>query len=146
MPVLKHLKEHLLLLDTHIWLWLMDGDSIINKRFANTFEHLREEGKILISPISFWEVGMLAEKGRIELDRDVLDWMNTCLELPGIQISPITPHIAIFSSRLPGTLHADPADRLLIATAHVENAVLVTADKKILDYGQSKLISVYDPT
>lgn len=146
MPVLKHLKQHLLLLDTHVWLWLMGGDSTINKKFVKTFEGLLEEGKILISPISFWEVGMLAEKGRIELDRDVLDWMNTSLEIPGIQIAPITPGIAIFSSRLPGSLHADPVDRLLIATAHGENAVLVTADEKILEYGQGKLISVYDPT
>lgn len=58
----------------------------------------------------------------------------------------ISPKAAIQSSRLPGTIQGDPSDRIIIATAHEENAVLVTRDEKILEYGLDKFISVFDPT
>ena len=58
---------------------------------------------------------------------------------------PITPRIAIQSTRLPENAHGDPADKILIATAHECNAVLVTHDQKILEYGKGRFIYVYDP-
>jgi PIN domain nuclease of toxin-antitoxin system len=57
----------------------------------------------------------------------------------------MTPKIAIQSTRLPGIIHGDPADRILTATAHEENAVLVTCDEKLLKYGEENFISVYNP-
>ncbi len=146
MPILKSIKHHKLLLDTHIWLWAMTGHSSLIKTFSHIFEEaLRTQG-IWISPMSIWEIGMLVDKKRIELDRDISDWVQAALDIPGIQLCPLTPRLVIQSTRLPGLIHGDPVDRLLIASAHEENAVLVTCDNKILKYGEEKFISVFDPS
>ena len=89
---------------------------------------------------------MLVERKRIVLDMDMTDWLKQWIELPGILVAEISFQVAILSNRLPGTTHSDPADRILMATAYEENAVLVTADEKILQYGQNPFISVFDPT
>lgn len=146
MPILKSLKRHKLLLDTHVWLWALTGNSKLTKEFAQSFDKILGTHGIFVSPMSVWEIGMLVEKKRIEIDMDVLDWVNQALEEAGLQLSPVTPRIAIQSTRLPGNVHGDPVDRLLIATAHEENAVLVTCDEKILEYGIGKFISVFDPS
>jgi PIN domain nuclease of toxin-antitoxin system len=76
----------------------------------------------------------------------VADWLKHWIELPGIQIAELSCQVAILSNRLPGNIHGDPADRILIASAFEENAVLITADEKILKFGQNPFVSVYDPT
>lgn len=144
MPVYKSLKKHKLLLDTHVWIWLMLGDERLNLSFRNVVEQNKEE-HILISAISVWELGMLVEKKRIQLEIDCLDWVEEALASSNILFVPLTPRISIQSTRLPETPHGDPADRILIATAHENNAILITHDQKILDYGKSKFIGVYDP-
>ncbi len=146
MPILKELKQHKIILDTHVWVWLMTENPILTSCFISACKKIISTQGILISPMSIWEIGMLVDKKRIEIGMDVLDWINQALDEPGIQLCPITPRIAIQSSRLPGDLHGDLVDRLLIASAHEENAVLVTCDKKILSYGMDKFIHVFDPS
>lgn len=146
MPIVKVIKHHKVLLDTHTWLWLISGSPELSHSFRLGIEQAQKDHKILVSPISIWEIGMLAEKQRIHLDRDSLDWVQQALSFPGTRLVPISPQIAIQSTRLPGIMHGDPADRILIATAHDENAVLVTKDEKLLLYGQDKFVSVCDPT
>lgn len=143
MPVYKNLKKHKLLLDTHVWIWLMLGDERLNLAFRRATE--QSEERILISAISVWELGMLVERKRIQLEIDCLDWAEEALTSSNIDLLPLTPRIAIQSTRLPDTIHGDPADRILIATAHEHNAILITHDQKILDYGKNKFIRVYDP-
>jgi PIN domain nuclease of toxin-antitoxin system len=65
-----------------------------------------------------------------------LDWINQALGAPGLSLVPLLPEIAIESSRLPGSFHGDPADRILVATARKLGAHLVTDDSKIKDYAQ----------
>lgn len=146
MPILKHLKQNKILLDTHVWLWIMMGNSKLKKEFNIEFEKHIQTQNVLISPMSVWEIGMLVEKKRIELEVDVQDWVDEALDNPGIKLLPLTPKIAIQSVRLPGHFHGDPVDRLLVATAHLENAVLVTCDQKILSYGEDKFLFVYHPS
>jgi PIN domain nuclease of toxin-antitoxin system len=145
MPVYKTLGKHKLLLDTHVWIWLMIGDERLSSSFRRTVEQYKEKELILISAISVWELGMLVEQRRIQLEIDTLDWAEQAFESPHINLMPLTPRIAIQSSRLPGLIHGDPADRILIATASEHNAILITHDQKILDYGKDKFIGVYDP-
>ncbi|MDB6081759.1 MAG: hypothetical protein JWO53_1031 [Chlamydiia bacterium] len=145
MPVIKTLKQHKLVFDTHVFFWYMLGDSTLSSKFRKTVECEKPLTSILISPISIWEIGMLVEKGRIILEMDSLDWIEKALAYPGFQVAPISPQIAVLSTRLPGTLHGDPADRILIATAFENHAVLVTCDEKILQYGRDNFINVYDP-
>ena len=145
MPIVKKILKHKLLLDTHIWIWLMNEDQIFSPSFRSTVDRISDQGGILISPISIWEVGMLVEKKRISIDMDCMDWVQKALSAPGVSIAPITPRIAIQSCRLPGHIHGDPADRLLLATAHEENAVLVTCDEKLLKYGKENFAFLHDP-
>ncbi|NGX34102.1 MAG: Ribonuclease VapC22 [Candidatus Anoxychlamydiales bacterium] len=145
MPIVKEIKKHKLLLDTHVWIWSMIGSSMLKKSFHLTFEKALKAESISISPMTIWEVGMLVEKKRIEIEMDVLDWVEQALDTPGINLSPITPRIAIHSTRLIGEVHGDPVDRLLIATASEKNAVLVTCDRKILQYAKGKGIFAFNP-
>lgn len=144
MPIIKEIKKHKLLLDTHVWIWSMIGSSSLKKSFNLTFEKAAKENRILISPMSIWEIGMLVEKKRIEIAMDVLDWVEQALEY-GLVLSDITPRIAINSARL-GKVHGDPIDRLLIATASEKNAVLVTCDRKILHYAKGREIYAFNPS
>jgi PIN domain nuclease of toxin-antitoxin system len=68
--------------------------------------------------------------------------MESVLALPGIRLAPIEPSIAIDSVRLPGDFHADPADRIIVATARFHQATLLTADRAILSYGQRGYVQV----
>ena len=72
---------------------------------------------VLISAISMWEIAMLAERNRIALSAEPLQWIEKAANVPGVQIVELTPRIAVGSTRLPGNPHADPADRILMATA-----------------------------
>jgi PIN domain nuclease of toxin-antitoxin system len=145
MPIVKKLEQHKLLLDTHVWIWLMNEDLKLSSNFLKAVDRCQKQDTILISAISIWEIGMLVEKKRIELNMDCLDWVERSLSLSGIVLVPISPRIAIQSTRLPGVIHGDPADRILIATAVEESAVLATHDQKLLDYGTGKFLSMHDP-
>ena len=89
-----------------------------------------------VSAITPWEIGMLVAKGRLVLDRDVMDWLQAALALPGIRVAPLEPAVAVASTRLPDDLHGDPADRLIVATARHLGATLITADAALLAYGR----------
>jgi PIN domain nuclease of toxin-antitoxin system len=69
-------------------------------------------------------------------------WVRNALATPGLILAPLTPEIAIASTRLPGDLHGDPADRLIVATARVHGATLMTKDSKLLAYGRAGHASV----
>jgi PIN domain nuclease of toxin-antitoxin system len=91
-------------------------------------------GGIGISPISCWEVAVLASRGRLVLKTDVSEWINAALSHPGVMIKQLTPRIAVESTRLPELEHRDPADRFLIATARAHGCPLLTHDRVILNY------------
>lgn len=146
MPIVKEIKQHKILLDTHVWLWLAQGNPILTTAARKSIDRAREREHLLISPISVWEISKLVERKRISLDMDVTDWIKQWIELPGISVAEFSVKVALLSNRLPGNIHADPADRILIATAYEENSLLVTADEKLLQYGQHGFISVFDPT
>ena len=78
---------------------------------------------------------MLSARDRIRFHPSVEAWITTSLALPGLRLGQMTPEVASLSHRLPGTLHADPADRLIVATAIELNATLATRDKALLAYG-----------
>ena len=87
-----------------------------------------------VSVISCWEIAKLVEYGRLELPCPLEEWFEQALSYPGIHLLPLTPEIAIESTRLPGEFHRDPADQIIVATARVYNCPLVTSDERILNY------------
>ena len=77
---------------------------------------------------------MLVARRRIALDREVADWVALALALPNLELVSLDPAIAIRSTQLPGEFHADPADRIIVATALERSAVLITPDRQIRAY------------
>jgi PIN domain nuclease of toxin-antitoxin system len=135
-------QVNVVLIDTHVWVWLLNGDQKLNPTALSAIEQSLSEGAVLLSAISPWEVAMLVSKGRLTLDRDVGEWVQAATSIAGIRIEPISPEIAVGSTRLPGELHSDPADRLIAATARHLGAVLITDDQKLLDYSLSGHLKV----
>ena len=87
-----------------------------------------------MSAISVWEVAMLVAKRRIQLDCPVEQWVGVALALPKIQLAPLEPAIAVRSTKLPGQVHPDPADRIIIATALERAVPVITPDERIRSY------------
>ena len=131
-----------LVLDTHVWLWLV-SEKVENLSDASQGAIAAAE-RIGISAVSVWEVGMLEAKGRIQLHKNCLDWVREALSAPKVALIPLTPEIAIESSRLPGAMHGDPSDRILAATTRLEGASLVTTDRQLQRYGQQSLLAVIE--
>ncbi len=97
-----------------------------------------------MSAITLWEIAVLVSKKRIDLHQDPLEWVSATLSLPGMHLVPLEPEIAVASTRLPFEIHADPADRMLVATARHLGATLVTADRMLLDLAKKGFFRAVD--
>lgn len=129
------LRDTPLLLDTHVWLWTLDGTAgALTKPSIRLIERAAGAGRLYVSDISFWEVAMLVSNGRLELAADPTLWLQRAALAPGIQTLPLTRDVLIESTRLAGTPHGDPADRLLMVQAQLIGASLLTCDKGIVAY------------
>ncbi|MBI2707948.1 MAG: type II toxin-antitoxin system VapC family toxin [Proteobacteria bacterium] len=136
----KHPNVHLLL-DTHIFIWLMNGDKSLSSDSQNQIEKVvAEEGGIGISAISLWEIGTLYSRNKILLNQPCLSWLTHSLQAPGIHLIELTPEIAVESCSLPNEFHGDPADRIIVATSRILDAPLLTRDQKILTYGKGGFV------
>ena len=127
----------MIILDTHAWLWWNNESSNLSNS-ARTAIDLTDE--IGIPAMSCWEVAMLAGKSRVELSMDVEVWINLALEHPKVKLLPLTPQIAVLSTRLPGEFHGDPADRLIVATALTHQVPLISKDRLIQKWGYLQVI------
>ncbi len=123
----------MILLDTHIWVWWVHGDERLTK---SQIENIKasETDVIGISAISCWEIAKLVEYKRLDLPCSLDKWFEQALNYPGICLFELTPGIAIDSTNLPGKFHNDPADQIIVATARVHDCVLITSDRRILQY------------
>lgn len=132
------------LLDTHSWVWLVEGSERLGEEARRKIEAAAAGGGVGVSPISVWEIGMLEARGRLSFRRDPAAWIDAATAAPGIEIVPVSPRVAWSASRLPGDFHGDPADRILVATARETGRTLVTADARILDYAQAGHVRAAD--
>jgi PIN domain nuclease of toxin-antitoxin system len=126
-----------LLLDTCAIIWLFEQQPMTRESRDAIQDAARTDG-VLVSPVSAWEIGMLASRAstRARFDPSPSIWLGDVLRLPGVRLTVLAPRAAIESAFLPGELHRDPADRLLIATARDLGAPLVTRDALILAYAR----------
>jgi PIN domain nuclease of toxin-antitoxin system len=122
-----------ILLDTHIWIWWVQGSEGLTAAQQRVMEESEADG-LGVSVISCWEVAKLTEAGRHQLPISTLEWLDTALAYPGVRLVELTPRVAVESTQLPGTFHRDPADQIIVATARVHECALLTADRKLLDY------------
>ena len=118
-----------LLLDTHLWVWSILEPTKLGKGVTKALTSGKVE--LWLSPISTWELLMLIERGRIDVEGDPRQWVAAALEAVPFKEAPLTHSVAIESRRL-RFRHPDPADRFLAATALVYDLTLVTADKRLL--------------
>jgi PIN domain nuclease of toxin-antitoxin system len=100
----------------------------------NVINRAAASGLLRIAAISVWETALLASRGRVTLRRPLAQWMTQAVSVSGLSIEPLLPQTAIEACSLPDAFHRDPADRLIVATARVTNATLMTRDRRILDY------------
>ncbi len=131
----------MIVLDTHALIWWVSGDDHLSQRANEAIQtELANDGKVLVSAISAWEIALLVAKRRLALTMDVDDWLATVAAIEGLLFVPVDVAQSVQSVRLPGVFHPDPANRLIVALARHHSAPLVTADKKIRLYQYVKTI------
>lgn len=119
----------MILLDTHVLIWQEQGDLRLGPQTRRVIARALLEGNAAVSAMTFWEVGMRVQKGRLDLLFDLGVWRRDLLDRGLIEI-PVDGGIATRAGLLPN-IHGDPADRIIVATA-LEGHQLVTSDGKIL--------------
>ncbi len=120
-----------MLLDTHVLLWFRSGSQRLGQRAREAVERAWAVDDVAVSAISFWELAMLVEKGRLSLPGDVRAWRRLNLR-QGLREIPVDGEIGARAAALSG-LPGDPTDRIIVATA-TDGRRLVTADQRILDW------------
>jgi PIN domain nuclease of toxin-antitoxin system len=123
-----------LLLDTCAALWLA-ADAPMAEKAVQAIANAAEEGvPVQISPVTAWEIGLMARKGRFRSSLSPQRWFDRLVSLPGLAMCGLNADILMASSFLPGELHGDPADRMMAATARELGFTLLTRDQALLDY------------
>ena len=121
----------MILLDTHTLLWLKLGSDKLGIKTRKLINQAWSDNAVYVSVITFWEISMLVNKGKIKLFKDLNAWAQKSLD-QGLKPISINSKIAIRAGSL-RDLHGDPADRIIVATA-LEGYRLVTADRQILNW------------
>lgn len=124
------------LLDTCAVIWIANGDPLREPAASSLPKAYADGGGIAISPMSAWEITMLAVKGKIALSMHFETWFDPVLALPRVGLAELPHGVLIQSCALPGAPPADPVDRILAATARAFDYTLVTRDRHLLAYGE----------
>jgi PIN domain nuclease of toxin-antitoxin system len=125
MPTTDH--RNAVLLDTHALLWWQADRNLLSSVASRSIESAT---RILVSPLSFWELAMLVEKGRVGLDRPTRVWVGDFLASDRVALAELTPAIAVDAAAITN-FHGDPADRIIVSTALAHGVALISKDDKI---------------
>lgn len=122
----------MILLDTHVLVRYLMGDKKLGRRAISSIDKALADDEVFVSAISFWEVAMLVDRKRLQLDMTVAAFRTIALR-HGIHEEAIDGYIAISAAELPDS-HGDPADRMLVATSILRGLTLITADDTLLNW------------
>jgi PIN domain nuclease of toxin-antitoxin system len=123
--------SEIIVLDTHIWLWFINGDC---HRYPETWQERIETAEhVGVSPVSCYEIALAADRGRLSLPCPTMEWFQDALDPANIEIFPLTPRISARAVEL-SPIHRDPFDRIIIATALEMGAMLASVDGIIQKY------------
>ena len=122
----------MILVDTHVLVWMDTDDPALGRVGRRVIQQAWAAQQLAVSAVSFWECAMLHARGRIKLPKLPKAWRSDLLAA-GLTELPLDGEIAVVAAEL-DTLHKDPADRFIAATAIVRGATLVTADQRILGW------------
>lgn len=123
----------MIVLDTHMWYWWVGDSPRLRPRHRELIEANRAGG-LGLCIISLWEVAKKHHLGKLELDRPLAAWLDLALKVPDLSVLPLSREIILDATALPDGFRSDPADELIVATARVLGAPLLTADDKLADY------------
>jgi PIN domain nuclease of toxin-antitoxin system len=131
------------LLDTCAALWIVSDT--ISRAAEDALTKSRSAGfPLYVSPITAWEVGLLARKGRFRSSYSPQRWFEELMSTPETRLAELSAKVLMESSFLPGNLHFDPADRILAATAREYGFTIMTRDQALLDYAQAGYLSAFE--
>ncbi len=122
-----------LLLDTHALVWWLNDPSQLSSAQQEALNGIGPASPLLVSDISIWEIATLYSLGRIRLTLPLREWLEKAVAPPLVRRQGISPAIAAHVASLPDSFHRDPADRILVATAQVLGATLVTRNRQIVE-------------
>jgi PIN domain nuclease of toxin-antitoxin system len=124
-----------IVLDTHALLWWVEqGSGKLGSEARRRIASERRAGEIIVSSITAWEMALLIAKQRLGLAAELESWLSKVARIDRLRFAPVDNAIAIAAVNLPGPIHRDPADRIILATARHFNAALVTADRQLHAY------------
>ena len=132
----------MLVLDTHVWVWLVGGDSRIGPAVLENLEAAAASGGFVVPAIAVWEVAMLAERGRLTFAQPIGQWVDQALAAPEFTLAELSPAIAISSAGIPRRALSDPSDRMIAATALELGAPLATRDREVIAFGRHSGLEV----
>lgn len=133
----------MIVVDTHVLIWFVEGDERLGPATRQRIEAMRGQGSILIPAIVGWEIALLVGRGKIALSLDPLTWIELVLAMRGFDLAPLAPAVAVRTADM-GWEHRDPADRMIVATAIDHDAPLATADRTILAYAAAGHLRAID--
>jgi PIN domain nuclease of toxin-antitoxin system len=125
----------MIVLDTHVLVWAVTNKRQLGRKARVVIDRFWATGKVAVSAIVFWEIGLLQARGRLRLPASVRDWRDSLLNA-GANELPLDGEVAVRALGLTA-LHDDPADRFIVATALIYDAALVTADERLLEWKHS---------
>ncbi|RUU56182.1 type II toxin-antitoxin system VapC family toxin [Mesorhizobium sp. M2C.T.Ca.TU.002.02.1.1] len=128
------------LLDTCFMLWLSTEQPVARTAIDKVTSARKNGGVIAVSVMSAWEIGMLVSKGRLPFIKSPLAWFEGFVKAGATSVEGIDSELLVESSFLPGAVHNDPADRIIIATARSRNLEIITRDRAILAYGAAGFV------
>ena len=120
------------LLDTHVWWWWVTGEPGLSAAQKRVLAKASPDAPLELSDVSLWEVATLVSLGRLAVTMPLRDWLEAAAAPPLVQRRGISPAVAAEVASLPETFHRDPADRIIVATARVHDATLLTRDERII--------------
>lgn len=123
------------LLDTHVLLYWLDGGARLSGGQREAVASVSEDDPLWVSDISLWEIATFVNLKRIRLAMPLRDWLERAVAPPLVRHLPISPAVAAEVASLPDSFHRDPADRIIVASARVIGATLLTQDRRIADSG-----------
>lgn len=130
----------MILLDTHVWLWLLHEPSQLSSKAKAIIDIEEPQDGLLVSTISVWEIAVKFSIGKLSLPLPIDEWYKLAQEHSGVVIEPLSALDAIASTQLPGNFHKDPSDRILVAIARRYAIPLITCDAKIINYPHMRTI------
>lgn len=114
----------------------MGYESRLGRSIADRLTALDREQRLCLSVMSVWELGMLVAKQRMQLNCDICEWVDTFFRRTRFRLIPLEIGTALEANALPGNFHADPADRLIVATTRHQRLTLITGDRKMPGYAR----------